>query len=60
MGLKNLDAHFVFILSIRQTTRIPDVCFAIFTAANDISSVVTEASVDLTAGIFMTPKFHFQ
>jgi hypothetical protein len=60
MSLKNLEAWFIFILCIRQTARVPDICFPIFTTANDIASIVTEASVDLTAGILVAPKFHFQ
>jgi hypothetical protein len=60
MSLEDLDARFVFILRVGQTTCIPDVCFSIFTPANDISGIITKACVDLAASILMTPKFHFQ
>jgi hypothetical protein len=60
MSLKNLEARFIFILGIGQTTHIPDICFPIFTTANDIASIVTEASVNLTAGILVAPEFHLQ
>jgi hypothetical protein len=60
MSLKDFDTRLVLIFSIGQATGIPDVCFPVFATANNISSVITEAGVNLTAGIFVTPEFHFK
>ncbi len=58
MCLENLHRSFVLLLLGRAGR--PDVRFPIFTATDDISSIVTEAGMYLTASIFVPSELHLQ
>ena len=58
VGLKHLNRSLVLI-SFWLTGR-PYVCFAVFTAADDIFGIVTERGVNLTARILIAFEFELQ
>lgn len=58
MCFENFD--WTLVLFLVYVSGWPDVCFPVLAATNDVSSIIAESSMNLTAGVLVSSKLDFE